>query len=88
LIEISLEYRGVGDVFSGLGELEQNDSGTDLEKAHDYGGDARGGPVESLKEDCGGHNRGAGEEDVVGRSYEGGIEEVECFLFNNQQCEG
>lgn len=61
--------------------MEEDHSAADLQEAHDYRGDLFAGALETLEEDSGGDDRGAGEEDVVGGCYEGGVENVQCFLL-------
>lgn len=81
LVQIAFEDLGVGDILAGFGELEKNNAGADDEEAHDDVDDLDGGAMEALEEHRGSDNGAASEVDVVGWCYQGGVEEVECFLF-------
>jgi hypothetical protein len=76
LVEVALKDGGVGDVFCGFGELEEDHPGTYSEEAEDDGDDLLWRAFEALEEDGGGDDGGAGEVDVVGGCDEGGVEDV------------
>lgn len=82
LIKITFEDGGIWDIFGGFGHLQENDTGADLQEAHDDSGDGKGGAFETSEEDGRRDDGCGGEEDVIGGGDEGSIEEVEGFLVD------
>lgn len=83
LVEVTGEHGGVGDVFGGFGELQQDYASADLEEAHHDCGDGGRGAFEAAEEDGGCDNGRAGEEDVVGWGDKCSIEDIEGFLIRS-----
>lgn len=82
LVKITLEHGGIWDIFGGFGHLQENDTGADLQEAHDNSGDGDGGAFETSEEDGRRDDGRGGEEDVIGGGDEGSIEKVEGFLVD------
>jgi hypothetical protein len=84
LIQITLEHCGIGNILGRLGQLQENNTGANLQETHDDRSDLNRGTLETLEQDSRSNDSGAGKHDIVSRSDERSIENIQRFLQEHE----